>query len=540
MEDQDKERTIVRFDLLGSKKITDDLYRLSGSKGLKGFLEKITSLREESLKQVIPEQNHRNNIVLRTEGDANYLIFENADHAYLFVEEFLKNSNKEKFQFRIGAATGDIGTIKVRNLEDSEPFKLEEHILLMKSFFESISEELKEKFSPICEEYNKLLENYNSLQQKFESETIGKALSDAVRLEVDGSKPGRFCIDYKTYQKFSQGIKNRNKFNEITVKGKEGEKAITAWYCQIITEETQPNINLPKPDDVVKTLQLLNYTKPQEQFQELMNRKTVAVIIQGRNQQIQNWLIHRLLHKVPSYSTKNKSGKIYVIHFTVQLIFSESTSIDTIKEYIFNQLKPDILPDYNFNSFDQKRDFDALCKALFDKCKHEPVIIIMRKLSSLTCYNNELVKAIYDFWNCLFQKMDTNSKELKSQSRLVLLLVVESEKQKEIFTKENSNVIPITKRNDKNIKLNENLFLMPLLDKIKTKDLISWLEISSVIEYIPLTNDERNTMLNKVINSWKGATENVLDSICKDIFRLGGIADIEESLKIETIQAKND
>jgi hypothetical protein len=409
----------------------------------------------------------------------------------------------------------------------------------MKSFFKSIPEE-KGKSSLFFKEFNKLLKNHNLLQQKFDSETIGKPLSDAVRLEVYGGKAGGFCIDEKTYEKFSSDIKNRNKFNEITVKGKEGEEKITAWYCQIITEETQPNINLPKPDDVVKTLQLLNYTKPQEQFQELMNRKTVAVIIQGRNQQIQNWLIHRLLHKVPSYSTKNKSGKIYVIHFTVQLIFSESTSIDTIKEYIFNQLKPDILPDYNFNSFDQKRDFDALCKALFDKCKHEPVIIIMRKLSSLTCYNNELVKAIYDFWNCLFQKMDTNSKELKSQSRLVLLLVVESEKQKEIFTKENSNVIPITKRNDKNIKLNENLFLMPLLDKIKTKDLISWLEISSVIEYIPLTNDERNTMLNKVINSWKGATENVLDSICKDIFRLGGIADIEESLKIETIQAKND
>ncbi|MFN5893341.1 MAG: hypothetical protein ACK45Z_12025, partial [Dolichospermum sp.] len=252
MEDKDKEKTIVRFDFVGSKRITDFLDRYSGEEGIKGFLKKITSLRDESLKKVIPVQNHRNNIVLRTEGDAAYLIFENADHAYLFAEEFLKNSNKEKFQFRIGAATGDIGTIKVRNLEDSEPFKLQEHILLMKSFF---SEELKEKFSPIFEAYNKLLEDHNSLQQKFDSETIGKALSDAVRLEVYGSKPGGFCIDYKTYQEFSQGIKNQNKFNQISVKGKNGEEAITAWYYQIITEETQPNI---KPDDVVKTLQLLN------------------------------------------------------------------------------------------------------------------------------------------------------------------------------------------------------------------------------------------------------------------------------------------
>jgi class 3 adenylate cyclase len=539
MEDKDKEKTIVRFDFVGSKRITDFLDRYSGEEGIKGFLKKITSLREESLKKVIPVQNHRNNIVLRTEGDAAYLIFENADHAYLFAEEFLKNSNKEKFQFRIGAATGDIGTIKVRNLEDSEPFKLEEHILLMKSFFESISEELKEKFSPIFEAYNKLLEDHNSLQQKFDSETIGKALSDAVRLEVYGSKPGGFCIDYKTYQEFSQGIKNQNKFNQISVKGKNGEEAITAWYYQIITEETQPNI---KPDDVVKTLQLLNYKNPENKFTELMNRKTVAVIIQGRNEQIQNWLIHRLLHKVPSYSINKKSGKIYVITFTVQLIFSDSTSTDKIKEHIFNQLKPDILPNYNFNTFNQKRDFDALCKALFDKCKHEPVIIIMRELSSLADYKNQLLQAIYDFWNCIFQKMDTNSQELQSQSRIVLLLVVESEKQTEIFTKEKFNVILIEQEQDQNIKLsediklNENLFLMPPLDKITKEDVKTWLETSSVIEYIPLSNHNRNIMVNTVIIGWGQETDNVIANICKQIFLLKGTAEIEPLWRIETIQ----
>ncbi|MCE2719896.1 MAG: hypothetical protein ACK5RY_16480 [Dolichospermum sp.] len=536
MEDKDKEKTIVRFDFVGSKRITDFLDRYSGEEGIKGFLKKITSLRDESLKKVIPVQNHRNNIVLRTEGDAAYLIFENADHAYLFAEEFLKNSNKEKFQFRIGAATGDIGTIKVRNLEDSEPFKLQEHILLMKSFF---SEELKEKFSPIFEAYNKLLEDHNSLQQKFDSETIGKALSDAVRLEVYGSKPGGFCIDYKTYQEFSQGIKNQNKFNQISVKGKNGEEAITAWYYQIITEETQPNI---KPDDVVKTLQLLNYKNPENKFTELMNRKTVAVIIQGRNEQIQNWLIHRLLHKVPSYSINKKSGKIYVITFTVQLIFSDSTSTDKIKEHIFNQLKPDILPNYNFNTFNQKRDFDALCKALFDKCKHEPVIIIMRELSSLADYKNQLLQAIYDFWNCIFQKMDTNSQELQSQSRIVLLLVVESEKQTEIFTKEKFNVILIEQEQHQNIKLsediklNENLFLMPPLDKITKEDVKTWLETSSVIEYIPLSNDNRNIMVNTVIINWGQETDNVIANICKQIFLLKGTAEIEPLWRIETIQ----
>lgn len=539
MEDKNKEKTIVRFDFVGSKRITDFLDRYSGEEGIKGFLKKITSLREESLKKVIPVQNHRNNIVLRTEGDAAYLIFENADHAYLFAEEFLKNSNKEKFQFRIGAATGDIGTIKVRNLEDSEPFKLEEHILLMKSFFESISEELKEKFSPIFEACNKLLEDHNSLQQKFDSETIGKALSDAVRLEVYGSKPGGFCIDYKTYQEFSQGIKNQNKFNQISVKGKNGEEAITAWYYQIITEETQPNI---KTDDVVKTLQLLNYKNPENKFTELMNRKTVAVIIQGRNEQIQNWLIHRLLHKVPSYSINKKSGKIYVITFTVQLIFSDSTSTDKIKEHIFNQLKPDILPNYNFNTFNQKRDFDALCKALFDKCKHEPVIIIMRELSSLADYKNQLLQAIYDFWNCIFQKMDTNSQELQSQSRIVLLLVVESEKQTEIFTKEKFNVILIEQEQHQNIKLsediklNENLFLMPPLDKITKEDVKTWLETSSVIEYIPLSNDNRNIMVNTVIINWGQETDNVIANICKQIFLLKGTAEIEPLWRIETIQ----
>ncbi|MFN9399979.1 MAG: hypothetical protein ACK57R_03035, partial [Dolichospermum sp.] len=63
MEDKDKEKTIVRFDFVGSKRITDFLDRYSGEEGIKGFLKKITSLRDESLKKVIPVQNHRNNIV---------------------------------------------------------------------------------------------------------------------------------------------------------------------------------------------------------------------------------------------------------------------------------------------------------------------------------------------------------------------------------------------------------------------------------------------------------------------------------------------
>ncbi|MFN5893686.1 MAG: hypothetical protein ACK45Z_13810, partial [Dolichospermum sp.] len=228
--------------------------------------------------------------------------------------------------------------------------------------------------------------------------------------------------------------------------------------------------------------------------------------------------------------------------FTVQLIFSDSTSTDKIKEHIFNQLKPDILPNYNFNTFNQKRDFDALCKALFDKCKHEPVIIIMRELSSLADYKNQLLQAIYDFWNCIFQKMDTNSQELQSQSRIVLLLVVESEKQTEIFTKEKFNVILIEQEQHQNIKLsediklNENLFLMPPLDKITKEDVKTWLETSSVIEYIPLSNDNRNIMVNTVIINWGQETDNVIANICKQIFLLKGTAEIEPLWRIETIQ----
>ncbi|MFN7515823.1 MAG: hypothetical protein ACK5QF_04375, partial [Dolichospermum sp.] len=162
--------------------------------------------------------------------------------------------------------------------------------------------------------------------------------------------------------------------------------------------------------------------------------------------------------------------------------------------------------------------------------------------SSLADYKNQLLQAIYDFWNCIFQKMDTNSQELQSQSRIVLLLVVESEKQTEIFTKEKFNVILIEQEQHQNIKLsediklNENLFLMPPLDKITKEDVKTWLETSSVIEYIPLSNDNRNIMVNTVIINWGQETDNVIANICKQIFLLKGTAEIEPLWRIETIQ----
>lgn len=515
MEDQDKEKTIVRCDFVGSKKITDDLYRLSGLKGIEGFLEKITSLRQESLKQVISEQNHRNNIVLRTEGDAAYLIFENADHAYLFAEEFLENSNKEKFQFRIGAATGDIGTIKVRNLEDSEPFKLEEHILLIKPFFESIPEELKEKFSSIFEEYN---EKYNKLlekQQKFDSETIGKALSDAVRLQVYGSKPGGFCIDDKTYQKFSQGIKNRNKFNQISVKGKNGEKAITAWHCQMIAQE---KINLPDEHNTITTdtglklLRSLNYSTNENYFKQLMNLHEVAFLVQEQNVRVQNWLIERLIYHVPNSIDARK----YLIDF-------QSYALSSSVEYFWHEFK-DI-------STEENPTVTSIVDNLASLCQNKTIIITMRKLNFL---DQETINKIFDFWHGLVNKVRL-SQNRKLQSRLVLLLVAESKEYNKLFTpqKDKFNFInPTENKINQMLKSQrtepKDIFMLSPMKNLPPVDVQNWLQKTEILSSLKIDAEYMDTLVNTIIPYWGDVPENVINNICETIFKFtDGIAEIE-------------
>jgi len=374
---------------------------------------------------------------------------------------------------------------------------------------------LKEKFSPIFEKYNKLLEK----QQKFDSETIGKALSDAVRLQVYGSKPGGFCIDDKTYQKFSQGIKNRNKFNQISVKGKNGEKAITAWHCQMIAKE---KLNFPDEHNTITTdtgltvLRSLNYSTNESYFKQLINLQEVAFLVQEQNVRVQNWLIERLIYHVPNSTYARKD----FINF-------KSCALSSNVEYFWREFK-------NIST-EENPTVISIIDNLGNLCQNKTIIIIMRELNFL---DQETINKIFDFWHDLVNKV-RSIQNRKLQSRLVLLLVAEPKEYNKFCTLQENKFNFI---NPNQHKINQmlksqrtepkDIFLLSPMKNLPPEDVQMWLQKTEISSSLKIDAQSMDKLLNNIIPNWGDVPENVIHNICEDIFNFtNGIAEIETMWK---------
>lgn len=248
-------RTIVRFDFVGSKKLTDTLNNFAGTDGIRGYTDKLKDLWIKALSVVIPNYQ-LDDILLREEGDGAYLIFDNADNAHNFALNLL--SNQETWPFRIGAATGEIDRAKGK-------------------------------------------------------QPVGQPIADAQRLEKYGAEPGGFCIDEATYNALSLELQNEQNYIQTIVKGENpGEQEIPAWYYQIISKHSfnlpQNNITLEK---CVTILRLLDYEPHEGYFKKLITLREVAFLIQASNERVQNWLIERLVYQIPN----SIRAKKYLIDF---------------------------------------------------------------------------------------------------------------------------------------------------------------------------------------------------------------------------------
>ncbi|MBD2280191.1 MAG: hypothetical protein HEQ13_22470 [Dolichospermum sp. DEX189] len=269
-------RTVVRFDFVGSKKVTDDLDCFAGTDAIRGFTNKIEELRNQALQKAIPNYQ-LNEILLREEGDGHYLIFDNVNHAHNFAHYFLCICNTNCWPFRMGAATGEI-------------------------------------------------------DQEQDKQTVGKKISDAARLESYGAEAGCFCIDQETYNCLCPDLKKQ--YKEKLVEGKIGEREITAWYCQMIAKE---KLNFPDEhntptaittDTGLKLLRSLNYSTNENYFKQLMNLQEVAFLVQEQNVRVQNWLIERLIYHVPNSIDARK----YLIDF-------QSYALSSSVEYFWHEFK---------------------------------------------------------------------------------------------------------------------------------------------------------------------------------------------------------
>jgi len=305
-------RTVVRFDFVGSKKVTDDLDCFAGTDAIRGFTNKIEELRNQALQKAIPNYQ-LNEILLREEGDGHYLIFDNVNHAHNFAHYFLCICNTNCWPFRMGAATGEI-------------------------------------------------------DQEQDKQTVGKKISDAARLESYGSEAGYFCIDQETYNRLCPELQQQ--YSKKTVKGKKGERELTAWHCQMIAKEKlnfSDEHNTPTAittDTGLTVLRSLNYSSNESYLKQLYNLQDVAFLIQEQNLRVQNWLIERLIYHVPNSTYARKD----FINF-------KSYALSSNVEYFWREFK-DI-------STEENPTVKSIVDNLANLCQNKTIIIIMRELNFL-------------------------------------------------------------------------------------------------------------------------------------------------------------
>ncbi|MBD2662881.1 hypothetical protein B6N60_00395 [Richelia sinica FACHB-800] len=274
--------TIVRFDFVGSKGVTDTVYNYANIDGIKGFTGQIKELRNKALQTVNEEYqaDKLQKIILREEGDGAYLIFDKVDEAHQFAQYLLCN---EKFwPFRIGAATGEI-------------------------------------------------------TQDIGGELVGNPIAIAQRLEAYGAETGCFCIDTATYNALSPDL--QNKYSQKTVQGKKSDNEnIQAWHCQMIAKDNLrfPNQHNTKisPDTGLKVLRYLDYRPNEEYFKKIIDLKESAFLVQASNVKIQDWLIERLIYNIPNSLHTNPyfiNFQSYAIRGNLEDFWQEFTTISTVE-----------------------------------------------------------------------------------------------------------------------------------------------------------------------------------------------------------------
>jgi hypothetical protein len=256
---------------------------------------------------------------------------------------------------------------------------------------------------------------------------------------------------------------------------------------------------------IAELLWALDYKQQSGQFDTWIDRfdPAGAFLIRASQLKIQQWLVKRLVRKVPGNTKAKKFPIIITPTHPIRLGYDSIWST-----FLGNPNSVD-----SQNSDSRK----AAMESLFELAQNQPVIIVIHGFNRLS---QEQIADLCDFWCCLAQKI-YDARNRSSQSRLLLFLVDDEVRQ---LSSENSFFKFVTpdEAEDPYCPL-----ALDVLIEIPKHELKGWLKDDAI--YLELINRIGEEKVDSVIENhelWKSDPYETLNQVC---FALGlqGAVDIE-------------
>ncbi|MFN5953802.1 MAG: hypothetical protein ACK6A9_19675 [Dolichospermum sp.] len=256
--------------------------------------------------------------------------------------------------------------------------------------------------------------------------------------------------------------------------------------------------NDPVEDKCANLLLSLNCYEQVDSFCNVLNSQSGgAFLIQANQEEIQRWLVKRLVDSHSKFTTAKK--------------FFIKTQKHNMR-YDFNNFWTE------FNSICENPNRKSVINELTNLCKTQSIIITIYGLRLLTSISK---KFFYDFWQDLW----TSVCPLKQGYFLVLLVVEENNYNCSLLS-------PFQFVSPSNESEDQQNILLPPLEKISQDHVKRWLKITEVRLQISSIYADGENYLKYLDNTdkWKENNEPIemLEAICKTAFNMrNGIAEIE-------------
>ena len=248
-------------------------------------------------------------------------------------------------------------------------------------------------------------------------------------------------------------------------------------------------------DKCANLLLSLNCYEQVDSFCNVLNSQSGgAFLIQANQEEIQRWLVKRLVHSHPKFTTAKK--------------FFIKTQKHNMR-YDFKNFWTE------FNSICENPNRESVINELTNLCKTQSIIITIYGLRSLTPTSKRF---FYDFWQDLW----TSVCPLKPGCFLVLLVVEENNYNCSLLSPFKF-VRPSNESEDQNI-------LLPPLEIISQNHVMEWLKIEEVRSQINSIYAAPEKYLNYLDTvKWEqNEPIEMLEAICTTVFNMkNGIAEIE-------------
>ncbi|MBO1066960.1 MULTISPECIES: hypothetical protein [Nostocales] len=271
----------------------------------------------------------------------------------------------------------------------------------------------------------------------------------------------------------------------------------------VIGEKNLPSNNSLEQsveDKCANLLLSLNCYEQVDSFCNVLNSQSGgAFLIQANQEEIQRWLVKRLVNSHSKFTTAKK--------------FFIKTQKHNMR-YDFNNFWTE------FNSICENPNRKSVINGLTNLCQTQSIIITIYDLRLLTETNK---RSFYDFWRELWISVHS----LKQRYFLVLLLVEEHNYNCSLLS-------PFQFVSPSNESKDQQNILLPPLEKISQDHVRMWLkreEVRSQINSIYAANEEYLNYLDYHVQWEQNEPIEMLEAICKKAFNMkNGIVTIEHYL----------